>query len=391
MGWKVTDPMNERMRFVSAALQGEASLSELCRQFGISRKCGYKWLARVAELGPAAGLCEQSRVPHHCPHALDPARAAVILELRARHPTWGPRKLRAWLERHDPGCAWPAPSTIGALLARHGLSIARRRRPRATPNAAPLAAVAGVNQTWCADFKGWVEIGARRLTPLTISDAHSRYIIRCQGLSGHTGYAQVRPLFEAAFREHGLPERLRTDNGPPFASVGLAGLSRLAVWWIKLGIEPERIAPGHPEQNGRHERMHRVLKAETMAPPAATARAQQARFDAFVREYNHERPHEALGQRAPAQCYAPSPRAFPRRLLDPAEHYAHGWAVRKVKPGGSIKWGGLHLYVSATLAGERVGLEPAEDGWWNVYFGRLLLVRLDERGGRLVRLKHEGG
>jgi len=362
MVWKETGPMPERIMFMVEYFKHEHSLSELCRQFGVSRKTGYKWIARVEEQGEA-GLAERSRAPHHCPHALSDQVAAAILDARAAHPTWGPRKLRAWLERQRPQGPWPAPSTMGELLRRHGLSVRRRRHARATPNAAGLSHVEAANQTWCADFKGWARVAHSRLTPLTMTDAHSRFIIRCQGLDGRTGYEQVRPIFEAAFRQYGLPQALRTDNGAPFASAGLGGLSRLAVWWIKLGIAPERIEPGHPEQNGRHERMHRVLKAETMAPPAATARAQQQRFARFVREYNYERPHEALGQATPASRFEPSARSYPCPLRDPAEHYAHGWIIRKVKNSGRIKWDGHALHVCQALEGEYLGLEPIEDGW----------------------------
>jgi hypothetical protein len=229
------------------------------------------------------------------------------------------------------------------------------------------------------DFKGWFLLGdGTRCDPLTITDGSSRYILRCVGMAGGTDFARVRPLFEAAFREHGMPLAIRSDNGPPFASCGLAGLSRLSVWWIRLGIRPERIRPGKPQENGRHERMHRTLKAATASPPLATLRAQQRAFDAFRAEFNHERPHEALGGRPPAEFYTNSVIEFPSKLINPVDYY-DDLEVRAVKRGGGIKWRNSEIHLSVALAGEHVGLAPAGDGLWTVRFVDLPIGILDER------------
>ena len=332
MPWKETHVMDEKMRFIAACVAGEEAMAELCRRSAISRKTGYKWLSRYQTHG-AAGLEDRSRAPHHHPHRVEPAIERLILAARTDHPTWGPRKLLAWLERRHREAPWPAASTVGELLSRHGLVVRRRRRRRAAPSSPLPAMPTEPGALWCADFKGWFRTGdGERCTPLTISDAASRYLLRCQGLGRWTGTELVRPIFEAAFREHGLPEAMRTDNGPPFASVGLGGLSRLSVWWIRLGIRPEWIEPGHPEQNGRHERMHRTLAAETTRPAARNRRAQQRVFDRFVREYNEERPHEALGQRPPAEQYRRSVRPYPSRLAE--VEYDDEWTTRAVRGAG---------------------------------------------------------
>jgi hypothetical protein len=244
------------------------------------------------------------------------------------------------------------------------------------------------NVVWTLDFKGQFRTGDGVLCyPLTLSDGFSRYLLRCQALPKADG-AQVRPIVEAAFREYGLPLVIRTDNGEPFASTGLAGLSQLAVWWIKLGITPERIDPGQPSQNGRHERMHRTLKAETTQPPAATLRAQQQVFQQFLQEYNEERPHEALGQIPPAELYAPSPRTYPDRLVPFA--YPTADVVKRVRSNGELYWHGQYIYLSKLLAGEPVGCWQQADGHWRVWFGPLELGVLDETRGRIVRPDRTG-
>lgn len=375
MPWRTTGPMDERTQFIAAWLQREESVSVLCRRFGISRKTGYKLLGRYAAEGPS-GLRERSHAPHGQPHAIPAAVQETLLAVRAAHPHWGPRKVRAWLARRCPEQPWPATSTIGALLQRHGLTVPRRRRLHATPTGRGLRAD-GPNAVWAADFKGWFRTGdGQRCDPLTISDAYSRYLLRCQLVAG-VAEPVVRPLFEATFREYGLPQVIRTDNGPPFASLAAGGLSRLAVWWIRLGIRPQRITPGHPEENARHERMHRTLKEETAQPPQPTARAQQRAFDRFRHVYNAERPHEALGQQPPATAYGPSPRPYPERL--PALHYPDPVLVRRTHPNGDIKWRGQRVFISQALAGELVGLEEIADGHWRVCFGPVELGWLDAR------------
>ncbi len=384
MPWQETGPMDERVQFIAALMAGE-TMAEACRRSGVSRKTGYKWWARYRQDGPA-GLRDRSRAPRTHPQALAAALEREVLALRAEHPTWGPKKLVATLRAAAPERTLPAPSTVGALLQRAGLVSARRRRAHVPPRTQPLAHATASNALWCADFKGQFRTGdGVWCYPLTISDAHSRYLLRCQALPT-TDTARVQPLFEATFREYGVPVALRTDNGPPFASVGAGGLTALSVWWVKLGIVPERIDPGAPAQNGRHERLHRTLKAETAQPPAATLRAQQRAFDHFCQEYNTVRPHEALGFVPPATVYSPATRPFPPAPASPT--YPTADAVKWVRPNGTIRWRQREVYLSQTLAGEPIGLTQTGDGQWEVAFGPIGLGCLDERRGMLLRPRH---
>jgi transposase InsO family protein len=296
--------------------------------------------------------------------------------------SWGPRKLKRVLEREAPQRAWPASSTMGALLAREGLVVPRKKRRRASPYTQPFAGADAPNRVWCADFKGWFQTGdGERIDPLTISDACSRYLLRCQQVRKTNG-EQVRAIFESAFRECGLRCAIRTDNGAPFASRAVAGLSRLAVWWMKLGIVPERIAAGHPEQNGRHERMHRTLKQETAAPAAANRRAQQRAFDRFRREYNQERPHEALGMETPSAVYVRSARAYPARVPEP--EYGSALRVRRVGPRGVFSWKRQHVFLTETLIGEAIGLLPLHERFYTVSFAAFPIARFDSHRLRIV-------
>jgi putative transposase len=382
MPWGETCPMDERVRFIADWSRVEETMAELCRRYGISRDTGYLWVRRYRREG-AAGLVERSRAPLHHPQAVDAAVERAVLTLRAAHPTWGPKKLVAALRRDHPALRSPAASTVGLILKRAGLVVPRRRRAHAPPRTQPLAHATAPNVVWCADFKGDFALGdGRRCYPLTISDAASRFLLRCQALPA-IDTARVRPLFAATFREYGLPDVLRTDNGPPFASTGAAGLTPLSVWWVKLGIRPERIDPGKPGQNGRHERLHRTLKAEAVAPPAANLRAPQRACDRFRQEYNAVRPHEALGQATPASHYAAAARSFPDRL--PELTYPDADAVRRVRHNGELRWHGRLIYVSQTLAGEPIGLTQVADGRWHAHFGPLLLGILDERHATLRR------
>ena len=277
MAWKETCAVDERMRFVLAVEAGEESMAALCRRFGVSRRIGYKWLGRYRAAG-VAGLVDRSRAPLCHPQAVPTAIAERCLAVRRAHPTWGPVKVRAWLERQQPEVGWPVASTIGALFDREGLTVKRRRRRRVPPASAPFAACGAANDVWCIDFKGWFLTGdGRRCEPLTLSDAHSRYLLRCQAV-GRTDTAHVWPILDAALREYGLPRVLRSDNGPPFASTGAGGLSRLAVLVVKAGVRPERIEPGRPQQNGRHERLHLTLLQDTASPPAPSLRQQLERL-----------------------------------------------------------------------------------------------------------------
>jgi transposase InsO family protein len=365
MPWKSHDAMEERFRFVDDWNSGDWTLSELCRFYGVARATGYKWVERY-EMAGLQGLSELSRAPHHHPNAVSSELEDAVIALREKHPSWGAPKIRRRLELERVGQALPAESTIGAILKRNGLTVPRKLRRRGRPVNEPLAEAGAANAVWCGDYKGWFRTAdGRRIDPLTISDAYSRYLLRCQSV-GAADYLHSKPVFEAAFREYGLPERVRTDNGAPFGSNGESGLTALTVWWIKLGIVPEHIAAGKPQQNGRHERMHRTLKQETASPPAATRRAQQERFDRFRREYNEERPHQALGQQTPATYYQPSERRYPERLRE--VEYPADWAVRRVAPGGQIRWSGEYVFVAHALQGEPVGLEQIDDRLWRVWF-----------------------
>jgi putative transposase len=285
MGFRETCAVEERMRFVMAAEAREEPFAALCRQFGVSRRVGYKWLGRYREDG-VEGLQDRSRAPLSHPHAIAHEISERCIEIRRAHPTWGPLKARAFLARREPEIDWPAASTIGGLFDREGLTVKRRLRRRSPPSSAPFGSCAAANDTWCIDFKGWFVTGdGARCEPLTLTDAASRYLLRCQALA-RNDVEHVWPVIDAAFREFGLPLRLRSDNGPPFASVGAGGLSQLSVRVIKAGVVPERIAPGKPQQNGRHERMHLTLLKDAATPPAASLREQLAALRAFQRLYN---------------------------------------------------------------------------------------------------------
>jgi putative transposase len=387
MPWQEVCPVDEKMRFVSAVLAEEESMTELCERFGISRKTGYKLFRRYRE-EKAAGLAERSRAPHVIPWAITKAQAQAIVGVRRAHPSWGPRKLRAKLLEWGPAQGWPAPSTIGELLRREGLSEPRKRRRRASPSPSPLRTAVTANDVWCIDFKGWFRTGdGARCDPLTVTDAFSRYLLCLQPLA-RPDYAHCRSELERVFREYGLPRAMRSDNGTPFASVGAGGLSRLSVWWVKLGIMPERIEPGQPQQNGRHERMHRTLKAECANPPLATAPAQQRRFDEFRAEFNHQRPHEALGQTPPAQHYTRSARAYPNRLDQP--YYPADLELRRVRSNGEIKWQGEMVFIGEALIGEVVGLMENDEGNAEVYFGPMPLGIIDGVTLKLMRRPNQG-
>ena len=386
MPWKVSGVVEKRRQFVAEWLSENWTMTELCARHGISRQAGYNTLERY-EQANWEGLAEQSRAPRRHPNQTPAEIEQQIVELRHQHMRWGPRKLKAVLERESPAVNWPAASTMGGLLRREGLVIPRKKRRRVDPYTAPFAAADAPNRVWCGDFKGWsrTQDGAR-IDPLTISDACSRYLLRCQAVE-KTDTARVQAIFEAAFREYGMPEAIRTDNGAPFASRAIAGLSRLAVWWMKLGIVPERIQPSHPEQNGRHERMHLTLHQETMTPMAANRRAQQRRFDRFRREFNEQRPHEALHMHTPASCYTAAARQFPARIREP--EYGGSMRVRRVQAGGQFSWKQEDVFVSETLIGERIALQPIDDRWYTIYFAEFALAEFDTHTRTVHRLRPE--
>jgi transposase InsO family protein len=384
MPWKASSAMEEKLRFIFEYERKESSMGELCSRFGISRETGYVVLRRFRQYG-LRGLEELDRAPQHHPNQSSAEVERAVLELRQAHMRWGPRKLKRILERDHAGRAWPATSTVGEIIKRAGLVVARKKRHRTEPYSEPLAHAMEANRVWCADFKGWFKAGdGTRVDPLTISDAWSRYLLRCQAVE-KTNTERVRSIFEAAFREYGLPQAIRTDNGAPFASPALGGLSRLAVWWIKLGITPERIKAGHPEQNGRHERMHRTLKQDLQL--GRDWRAQQHHLDQFRQDYNQVRPHEALGMHTPASVYAPSPRPFPNTV--PEVEYPDTMQVLKVKRQGCFRWKKHDIFLTEVLWGEPIGLLPMDDQSSTVYFAHLPLALFNHRLLRVTPLSED--
>lgn len=388
MGKPGARAVDKRMRFVTAVEAGEEPVTALCWRFGFSRKTGYKWIERYRQEG-IAGLSDRSRAPRGHRQAIAGAVVDRCLAVRRAHPTWGPVKVRAWLEREDRQTCWPAASTIGELFNREGLTLKRRLRRRVPPLSAPFAGCGEANAVWCVDFKGWFLTGdGTHCEPLTLSDAYSRYLLRCQPL-GRTDTEHVWPVLDAAFREFGLPLRLRSDNGPPFASTGAGGLSRLAVRVIKAGVRPERIAPGKPQQNGRLERLHLTLLGDTASPPARSLREQLGRFRDFQRLYNEERPHAALGNATPADYYRRSSRHWDGILREP--EYPAEAAMRRVHHNGAIRWRGAEIYLSEALIGEPVALIERHDGGWTVHYGPIELGLIEPGGDRLRRPKKARG
>lgn len=372
MPWQQTGPMEERIRFVLAARERRLSMVDLCTLYGVVPKTGYKWLKRYEKEG-ADGLRERSRRPRVHGRAIAPSVADLLLDARVRHPTWGARKLLAWLEVHQPGAKWPAPSTVTELLKRHELVQPRKRTPSSVRPKAVLTDPSGPNVVWAGDFKGYFLVGdGRRCDPFTVTDGHSRYLLCCKSLRDQRTDA-VRSALTETFREHGLPVVFRTDNGAPFGAPSHGLLSSLAVWLVRLGVRPEYIDPGRPQQNGRHERMHLTLKQDTARPPATDLQSQQRRFDDFQRIYNEERPHEALGQKPPNALYVPSPRALPRKLPDP--DYPGHFHLRRVKQCGDIKWLGHLVRLCKSLGGQTVGLNEIADDCWQISFGPIVLGR----------------
>ncbi|RMF25544.1 MAG: IS481 family transposase [Deltaproteobacteria bacterium] len=380
MPWAETEPMKERARFVAEVERGHYTMTELCQRFGISRKTGYKILDRWEAEGPA-GLADRSRAPHRCPHRIEPGVARAIVEARRKHPSWGPRKLLAWLGERRPELALPAASTAGDLLKRRGLVKKRRRRRTWKHPGAPELETKAPNDVWTADFKGHFRTkDGVYCYPLTIADQHTRYLLRCQAL-GSVRTEEAKPVFRRLFGEVGLPRAIRSDNGAPFASTGIHGLCEMNVWWMRLGIAHQRIRPASPQENGAHERMHRTLKQETTRPPGATLRGQQRKFDRFREQYNHERPHEAQGNRPPAKAWRPSPREYPNKIRPP--EYPGHHLVRLVSNAGTFRFNVRQIFLSNALAQEHIGLEEIDDGVWGIYFYDVRLGTLDERDCRI--------
>lgn len=379
MPWRKTEPMEERLKLMADWLAGY-TITELSVIYGVSRKTIYKWIERYNRLGPD-GLKECSRAPMNHPNQIDEEIIDRLVKAKLLHMSWGPEKLLGFLTERQSQIKWPSVCTAEKWLKRRGL-VKKRRLRKSTPKySEPFLACDVANKVWSADYKGQFKTGdAKWCYPLTITDNMSRYLLACKGLYSPC-YAGTQPWFEWVFREFGLPEAIRTDNGTPFAGRGITGLSRLSVWWIKLGIRPERIESGKPQQNGRHERMHRTLKQDTANPPQADMDRQQRRFDEFRHEYNDDRPHEALDQKTPSSVYEPSPRRFPEKLRDP--EYDHGIQIRTVRDGGEIGFKRDYYFISELLAGEKVGLIEAADGKYEIRFGFCPIGILDIRLGKV--------
>lgn len=376
MPWSETSPMDQRTQFIADYLRDCLDMSELCDLYGVSRKTGYKWVNRYLKYGPS-GLDERSRKPLRSPKATSDKVVEAILEVRRRHPTWGAKKILPIIEKRHPRWELPGRTTVCDILKRHGMVPKKRRRQKIGHPGKPNNQILAPNDTWCADFKGQFKTGdGIYCYPLTVTDGYSRFLLGCQGLRT-TAVADSKTVFTRLFKEYGLPKRIRTDNGVPFATLSLARLSGLSAWWVRLGVLPELIEPGKPQQNGRHERMHRTLKAEATKPAGGNLAAQQRKFNRFRQEFNHERPHEALDQQTPASVYSSSPREMPNRL--PALEYPDRFEIRYVSANGGIRWNCNWVRVSIVCAGEYVGLEEIDNGIWNVYYGPLKLGRLHEQ------------
>lgn len=375
MPWKEVTVVNERMQLIAGYLAGEVTVTELCYKGEISRKTAYKWIARYAANGPE-GLLDRSRARHNHPNALPEAIAALFLQARRAHPTWGPRKLIAWLAKKNPAMPMPAASTVGDLLKRQGFTEPRQRRRRVPRYNESLRQGDVSNAVWAMDYKGQFRTGdGRHVYPFTVTDTYSRYLLECKALTGPKHSATKRAC-ERLFLEFGLPDVIRSDNGVPFCSPAPLGLSRLSIWWLKLGVKHERIDPGCPTQNGRHERMHRTLKQEATKPPKRTLQAQQKVFDAFIKEYNEERPHEALSDATPASIFKPSVRLY-TKAPEPFT-YAADRTLKVVAAGGRISWKGHKISVGAALAGENLSMKQLDEQQWQVEFGPLVLGTLND-------------
>jgi transposase InsO family protein len=383
--WTQHSALEMRTRFIADALNGRyRSHTELCRHYNVSRKTGYKWLKRYEEL-EWPGLLDRSHRPQACPHETPDDVVLGLLEVRRKHPTWGAKKLLKVLGTRHPDWELPARSTAHDILRRNGLVERKRRRPRFGHPGRSRTTADHPNDLWTADFKGQFRMkNGVYCYPLTVADSFSRFFLGCDALLS-TREADTIQCFKRIFEEHGLPERIRTDNGVPFATYSLARLSRLAVWWMRLGIRRELIEPGKPQQNGAHERMHRTLKAETTRPPENNLRAQQRRFDSFRDTYNHARPHESLDQETPGSLYEPASRTYPDRL-PPVEYPGH-FEVRKVSANGGVRWKGRYLNLTTVLLREYVGFEEVDDGLWTVYYSTTELGRFDEHTFRITDLQ----
>lgn len=384
MPFQTDSALTQKQQFIQDWLADEWPFSRLCQRYGISRPTGYKWVERYRFEG-AGGLAEHSRAAHSHPNGIDAKIEELILAARAKHPSWGPKKLVTWIKRREGLERLCAVSTAGEILRRHEMVVPRQLYRHAVRSETPLAPYEGSNAVWCIDYKGWFVMGnGERCDPLTITDGFSRYLLRCRACA-RIELEEARRICETAFREYGLPVRMRSDNGSPFGSVAIGGLSALAVWWIKLGIIPERIAPGRPDQNGRHERMHGTLNEIEKPKVAYDLAKQQRRINEFRKCFNEERPHEALGQKTPADVYRASPRKYTGKVREP--EYDEAIAKRKVQLRGEFNWKGEAIFLSETLRGETIGLAEIGAEQWGIYYGKILLGTLDTQTMKVVPLQ----
>ena len=380
MPWEDRRPMDLRKAMMVDLLENNYQIAELSRKYKVSRKTVYKWIKRFREAGEE-GLKERNKAPKYHPNQVGDEIRELIVAMRIKHKLWGPKKIRHKLGKDHPEVRVPAKSTIGKILKQEGLIGPKRRKLITPPYLAPLSESLAPNDIWTADFKGQFRTGDGKLCyPLTIVDDCSRYILLCRALE-HPTHDEVRKWFAWAFQTYGMPKAIRTDNGPPFASHSLGGLSRLAVWFIQLGIKPERIQIGHPEQNGRHERMHRSLKQATAKPPKANMLLQQEAFNAFLEEYNQERPHEALNMLTPATIYEPSSIPFPE--LPIKFTYPMDGIIRSVRSNGEIHWNKGKLFISENLYHERILLMPTDNNTYEIWFRSLLIGKLDKISNKI--------
>ncbi len=389
MPWKELLPMDQKTQFVSEYLRDSLSFTELCQRYHISRKTGYKWIARYQALG-SAGLVDRSRRPHSSPDQTPDALRLAIIDARRRHPFWGAKKLLKILQRKEPQTSWPSRWTICEILKREGLVRQKTQKRKVGHPGKPTSIVTAPNELWCVDFKGQFKTrDGRYCYPLTVTDSYSRYLLGCHGLLS-TETLGTKEIFTRLFKKYGLPKAIRSDNGAPFASTALGRLSQLSVWWIRLGIRPELIEPGKPQQNGQHERMHRTLKAETTRPPEANLAKQQRVFNTFMREYNEVRPHEGIELKTRATLYEASALLLPKEV--PELVYPAHYETRLVSKNSGIRWNSQWVAVSQTCAGLHVGLEQVDHGLWDVYLGPVKLgrlleekLRIEDHLGRLKR------
>jgi putative transposase len=381
MAWRENSVCDERRKFINDWLKREFTLSELCLRFGISRKTGYKLLNRFRLEGEQSFI-DRSRARLTQAHATSSEMKELLLRIKHRYPLWGPRKVRDFLILNGQ-TSLPATSTIGDIFKQHGLVKPRKTRLKTPPHTKPLKHCNAPNVVWSADFKGQFKLGNGQMCyPLTITDNYSRYLLSCLAMPGPRLF-ESKKEFQRIFEEYGLPDAIRTDNGQPFAGLCIGGLTQLSIWWLKLGITPERIALGKPQQNGRHERMHKTLKEATVLPPKATLEDQQVAFESFRTEFNQERPHQSLDGRRPKDVHTQATKRMPTKLSEVT--YPDKFHIRKVRSNGEIKWCGKHYYLTELLCGEPIGFEEIDDGRAIVHFASLKLGLIDARKNKIDR------